>query len=355
MMKTMTKLLAGAAAAISLSGCATMPGSEPLSPEGLRYAAQPLVTEIYTADPSAHVFNNRLYIYGSHDLDGPAVEDDLGSHFEMRDYRVISMDRPGAPVTVHPVALDVDQVPWAARQMWAPDAAYKNGRYYLYFPAKDAQDVFRIGVAVGDRPEGPFTPQPEAIRGSYSIDPAVFTDDDGQSYMCFGGIWGGQLQRWQTGQYQPNGSITDLAQPNAPAIKPRIARMRNDMLEFAEAPREVMILDESGNPILGGDLDRRFFEAAWVQKYNGLYYFSYSTGDTDYINYATGTSSLWAIHLSRAGAGAGAGVDQPSFDHRGRWAVLSVLPRYAAFERHAAAQHQDAPAAAQYRWVNPDA
>ena len=75
-------------------------------------------------------------------------QDDLGSHFAMRDYRVLSMDTVGGPVTVHGVALDIKDVPWAGRQMWAPDAAEKDGKYYLYFPAKDKQDVFRIGVAV---------------------------------------------------------------------------------------------------------------------------------------------------------------------------------------------------------------
>ena len=63
--------------------------NEPRSPEGHRYLSQPLVTEIFTADPSAHVFNNRIYIYGSHDIDGTTPEDDLGAHFEMRDYRVL--------------------------------------------------------------------------------------------------------------------------------------------------------------------------------------------------------------------------------------------------------------------------
>ena len=281
------------ALAIALSGCtapASVEEAEPLSPDGLRYLSQPLVDEIYTADPSAHVFDGRIYIYGSHDVETDVPEDDLGSHFNMRDYRVLSMDQIGGPVTVHPVALDVDQVPWADRQMWAPDAAEKNGRYYLYFPAKDSEGVFRIGVATGDKPEGPFTPQPRPITGSFSIDPAVFTDTDGESYMYFGGIWGGQLQRWEDNTYDPAGGNTDLEQDNAPAIAPRVAKMRGDMLEFAEAPREIQILDENGQPILGGDHDRRFFEAAWVHKYNGKYYFSYSTGDTHYIAYATGDS-----------------------------------------------------------------
>ena len=150
---------------------------EARSPEGLRYLSQPLLRDIYIADPSAHVFDGRIYIYGSHDVDGTTPEDDLGSHFEMRDYRVVSLDRIGGQPTVHPVALDVKDVPWAEKQMWAPDAAYRNGKYYLYFPAKDREGVFRIGVATGSRPEGPFTAQPQPIRGSYSIDPSVFVDD----------------------------------------------------------------------------------------------------------------------------------------------------------------------------------
>jgi hypothetical protein len=66
--------------------------------------------------------------------------------------------------------------------------------------------------------------------------------------------------------------------------------MSDDLLEFAEKPKEVMIVDENGNLLLAGDNDRRFFEAAWLHKYNGKYYFSYSTGDTHFICYAIGES-----------------------------------------------------------------
>jgi hypothetical protein len=260
-------------------------------PDGRRYLSQPLVTEIYTADPSAHVWEDgKLYVYGSHDVNGPAKQDDMGSHFEMHDYRVLSMDEPGGKTTVHPVALDVKDVPWASQQMWAPDAAYKNGTYFLYFPAKDKEGAFRIGVATSKSPVGPFKANPQPIKGSFSMDPAVYSDTDGQSYMIFGGIWGGQLQRNTTGTYDPNGSKTDLEKPDQPALAPKIAKMTGDMMEFAEAPRDVKIVDEAGKPILGGDTDRRFFEAAWIHKYNGKYYLSYSTGDTHYIVYATSDS-----------------------------------------------------------------
>jgi Glycosyl hydrolases family 43 len=252
--------------------------------------SEPLVTHLYTADPSAHVFEGKIFIYPSHDIESGIPQDDLGSHFDMKDYHVLSMDSVGGKVTDHGVALDIKDVPWAGRQMWAPDAAFKNGKYYFYFPAKDKQDVFRIGVATGTSPSGPFKAEPNFIKGSYSIDPAVFIDTDGTSYMYFGGIWGGQLQRWANGQYDSAGSKTDLQQDTQPAIAPRVARMASNMLGFAEPVREIKLLDQQGNVILGGDHDRRFFEAAWMHKYNGKYYFSYSTGDTHFIAYATGTS-----------------------------------------------------------------
>ena len=261
------------------------PAAQSLDPS--RFLTQPLVRDLYTADPSAHVFNGRIYIYPSHDIESGIPQDDLGSHFAMRDYHVFSMATVGGEVTDHGVALDIADVPWAGRQMWAPDAAERDGRYYLYFPAKDKQDVFRIGAAVADNPAGPFTARPDPIEGSYSIDPAVFRDDDGTFYMYFGGIWGGQLQRWATGSYRAD----DIYPPDdQPALSPKVARLGADMVSFAEAPRDVVILDAGGTPLTAGDNDRRFFEASWLHKYRGTYYFSYSTGDTHYIAYATGTS-----------------------------------------------------------------
>nr|WP_244655699.1 glycoside hydrolase family 43 protein [Sphingomonas sp. CFBP 13603] len=262
--------------------------AEPRSPDGKRYLAQPLVTKIFAADPSAHVFNGRIYVYPSHDVDAGIPDDDLGNQYAMHDYRVLSMDRPGGPVTIHPVGIDVKQIPWASKQTWAPDAAYKNGIYYLYMPARDKQGVFRIGVATSKSPTGPFKSEALPIRGSFSIDPAVFSDTTGESYMYFGGIWGGQLQRWATGKFDPNGGDTDLKQDDKPALAPKVARMSADMKQFAEAPRDVRIVDEAGKPILGGDHDRRFFEASWMFKRGGKYYFTYSTGDTHFIAYAVG-------------------------------------------------------------------
>jgi len=247
--------------------------------------ARYLVKNLYTADPSAHVFNGKIYIYPSHDIESGIDENDNGDHFDMRDYHVLSMESIDGEVTDHGVALDVKDVAWAGRQMWAPDAAHKNGKYYLYFPLKDQTDIFRIGVAVSDKPEGPFSPEKHPIMGSHSIDPAVFEDEDGKYYMYFGGLWGGQLQR-----YRNNKAIECGAEPtnNEPALCAKVALMSNDMLEFAEEPKDLIILDENGNPLKAGDHDRRFFEASWMHKYKGKYYFSYSTGNTHKLCYAIG-------------------------------------------------------------------
>jgi len=203
------------------------------------------------------------------------------------------MDSPDGETKDHGEALHVKDVPWAEKQMWAPDAAEKDGTYYLYFPAKGHDGIFRIGVAVSNNPAGPFMPQPEAIKESFSIDPAVFKDNDGSYYMYFGGIWGGQLQRWRTGIFnseQPESPVAFLPGDNEPALCAKVAKLTNNLLEFAEAPKDVVIIDEHGKPLLNGDKDRRFFEASWMHKYKGKYYFSYSTGDTHFICYAIGNN-----------------------------------------------------------------
>ncbi|WP_303919216.1 glycoside hydrolase family 43 protein [Draconibacterium sediminis] len=247
--------------------------------------ARYLVDNLYTADPAAHVFNGKIYIYPSHDVESGIPENDNGDHFDMRDYHVFSMDDIDGEVTDHGNVLDVKDIPWAGRQLWDSDCACKNGKYYLYFPLKDQTDIFRIGVAISDKPEGPFVPQEAPMKGSYSIDPCVFEDEDGTHYMYFGGLWGGQLQR-----YRDNKAIECGQEPadDEQALPARIAKLSNDMLEFGEEPKALVILDENAEPLKAGDHDRRFFEASWMHKYNGKYYFSYSTGNTHKLCYAVG-------------------------------------------------------------------
>ena len=222
------------------------------------------------ADPAVHVFNDRLYIYPSHDWESGIPENDNGDHFNMKDYHVFSTDDPmKGEIVDHGLVLTTEDIPWAGRQLWDCDVAEKDGKYYMYFPLKDQNDIFRIGVAISDRPEGPFIPQPDPMRGSYSMDPAVLNDGDDNKALESGATFPAD---------------------NEPSIPGRVAKLSADMLQFAEEPKAVVILDENGQPLTAGDNERRFFEASWMHKYNGKYYFSYSTGDTHRLCYAIGDS-----------------------------------------------------------------
>lgn len=120
---------------------------------------EPLVTHLYTADPSAHVFDGKIYVYPSHDIEHDGASNDNGDQYAMEDYHVLSLDDFSSPVIDHGQALHLRDIPWASRQVWVPDAACKNGIYYLYFPARDREGNFRIGVAarVSRNPGGPYT------------------------------------------------------------------------------------------------------------------------------------------------------------------------------------------------------
>jgi beta-xylosidase len=266
-------------------GCATRSDSAAASSTRSRY----LYLDDYAADPAAHVFNGKLYIYPSHDRrtnagsSGPFPYD--APQYDMADYHVFSIDDVlNGDITDHGEVLNVKDIPWAVGQLWDNDVAHKNGAYYMYFPAKGSDNIFRIGVAVAERPEGPFVPQNTPITGSYSIDPCVF-EDNGNYYLYFGGLWGGQLQRYKNNNYTGTDSFPSN---NEPAIPPRVAKISDDMLRFAEDPRPVVILDTNGSPIKAGNNSRRFFEASWMHKKNDTYYFSWSTGDTHLLCYATG-------------------------------------------------------------------
>lgn len=248
--------------------------------------AKYLVENDFMADPAVHVFNSKLYIYPSHDRESGIPENDNGDHFDMNDYHVFSTsDIESEALTDHGVVLKTRDIDWAGRQLWDCDVAFKNGKYYMYFPLKDRTDIFRLGVAISNNPAGPFIAQPDPIRGSYSIDPAVFQNTDGVHYMYFGGLWGGQLQRYRDNKalecaYLPSGDES--------ALPSRVVRLSDDMLGFAEEPRPVFLLNKDGSQMKAGQTERRFFEASWMHLYNDNYYFSYSTGDTHLLCYAIG-------------------------------------------------------------------
>ncbi|MCC4831792.1 family 43 glycosylhydrolase [Shewanella sp. 10N.7] len=185
----------------------------------------PLVDHIYTADPSAHVFEDRVYIYGSHDQDN-------AKGYKMIDYHVLS-SADLVNWEDHGVALTVDDVPWADNRMWAPDAIFKDGTYYFYFPARQGKQ-FHIGVATSDSPAGPFIPEPDFIKGTDEIDPAVFVDDDGQAYI----YWGGKSAK-------------------VAKLDKSLKKIEGDVVN-----------------VEGADY---FYEAAWMHKLDDTYYLSYSS------------------------------------------------------------------------------
>lgn len=281
----------------------------------------PLITHLYTADPSAHVFNGKVYIYPSHDRETDIKFNDNGDQYDMADYHVFSVDSlealeyyaaasnnksssppPTGGVTDHGVVLGLADVPWASKQLWAPDTAFNptTREYVLFFPARDQEGIFRIGVATGKKPEGPFVAEESFIKGSYSIDPAVLVDDDANSsgYLYFGGLWGGQLQCYQK---SVDGSHFDESwggpkEPSGPgdfALGPRVAKLSPDFRNLDGVVHEIAILDPAtGQRIAADDHEKRFFEAAWCHKRGGKYYFSYSTGDTHFLCWSVGDSPL---------------------------------------------------------------
>jgi hypothetical protein len=151
---------------------------------------------------------------------------------------------------------------------------------------------------LGKDPAGPFAAEPSFIKGSYSIDPCSFVDDDGGCCLYFGSIWGGELQCYK--KPNPKGPSDfdasmlgpkEVSGAGAAAAGPRVARMRDsDWLEFDSSNvHEIEILDpETKQKIPADDHDLRFFKTTWVHKYNGKYYSSYSTGDTHNTCYAIG-------------------------------------------------------------------
>jgi len=162
----------------------------------------PFIRDQFTADPSARVFNNRVYVYPSHDIPCSEGKGRIG-WFCMEDYHVFSSDNL-TDWTDHGMIVQQNEVPWVRKEnyaMWAPDCIFRNGKYYFYFPTmpKDTTGIgrgFTIGVAVAEKPEGPFVPEATPIKNVRGIDPNVFIDKGGQAYLYWsaGHIFGAKLK-----------------------------------------------------------------------------------------------------------------------------------------------------------------
>ncbi|MFD0673107.1 family 43 glycosylhydrolase [Cohnella sp. GCM10027633] len=217
-------------------------------------SGNPIFTSIFTADPSAHVWEDgRIYVYPSHDI-FPSRGSDL-----MDKYHVFSSDNMVDWVDEGQI-LEAADVPWGRPEggfMWAPDAAYKDGIYYFYFPHPNESDwnkSWKIGVATSDKPASDFKVHGyiEGLPGDSFIDPSVFRDDDGSYYFYGGG--GGRSYG---------------------------AKLADDMMSL-DGPLKPF-------PELAD-----FHEATWVFKRGDLYYLMYADNykDGNRMRYATSDSPL---------------------------------------------------------------
>jgi hypothetical protein len=170
-------------------------------------AQNPIIRDQFTADPTARVFNGKVYLYPSHDILAKEGQGRPG-WFCMADYHVFSSENL-TDWTDHGVILSQERVDWVDAEsysMWAPDCIERNGKYYFYFPANNkgldsnGRKMFSIGVAIADHPEGPYTALSEPIKNVRGIDPNVFIDKDGQAYLYWsqGNIYGAKLKENMT-------------------------------------------------------------------------------------------------------------------------------------------------------------
>jgi len=247
------------------------------------FAQNPIIKEIYTADPSAHVWaDGRLYIYASHDVDPPRGCD------LMDKYHVFSTDDM-LHWKDHGEILNSTQVSWGRLEggfMWAPDCAYKNGTYYFYFPHPSGTDwnkTWKIGVATSKKPASDFISQsfiPE-VGGFAMIDPCVFMDDDGHAYLFYGG-----------------------------GSKCQAGKLKENMMEIDGKMQDMIGLED-------------FHEAAWVFKRNGIYYLTYADNNPreNQLRYATSSSPLgpWkyrGVYLEPTGCDTSHGS---VVEYKGQW------------------------------------
>jgi endo-1,4-beta-D-glucanase Y len=219
---------------------------------GMAQAQNPIIRDQFSADPTAKVFEGKVYVYPSHDIPSPIER--LKEWFCMADYHVFSSENL-TDWKDHGVIVSQERVPWVqpgSYSMWAPDCVYKDGKYYFYFPSapRGEEKGFAVGVAIADKPDGPFMPQMQPIKGVNGIDPCVLVDTDGQSYIYWAG--GGMS----------------------------VAKLKDNMTELASEPVKISGLPDG------------FKEGPFVFKRQGKYYFTFPwvKDKTETLAYCMGDS-----------------------------------------------------------------
>lgn len=236
--------------------------------QGTNVSAQnPFIRDQFTADPSARVFNNKVYVFPSHDIQAPEGKGLREEWFCMEDYHVFS-SKNLTDWTDHGMIVSQYDAPWVdstSYSMWAPDCIGRNGKYYFYFPSHtnvidaNGRKGFGIGVAVADKPEGPYTPQKNNIEGIKGIDPNVLIDKDGQAYIY-----------WSLGHIF-------------------VAKLKENMLELDSEPMIIPNLPEKG-----------LKEGPWVFERNGIYYltFPHVENKTERLEYAIGDNPMGPFKMT---------------------------------------------------------
>jgi hypothetical protein len=210
----------------------------------------PIIRNQFSADPTARVFNGKVYLYPSHDIPAPEAYP-RKDWFCMEDYHVFSSTNL-TDWEDHGVIVTQTKVPWITRigyDMWAPDCVFKNGKYYFYFPVNG-----KIGVATADKPEGPYTVLDQPVVGMNGIDPCVIIDKDGQAYI-----------------YTSMGRFF-------------VAKLKENMVELDGKPQTLPNFPTKG-----------LIEGPFVFERNGIYYMTYPHVNdkvVERLEYATASSPM---------------------------------------------------------------
>jgi len=218
------------------------------------HADNPIVQNIYTADPAPMVSGDTVYLCTSHDED--VTKDNF---FTMNDWRVFST-KDMVNWTDHGSPLSYRTFSWANGKAWAPHCIARGGKYYMFVPVSDA-----IGVAVADSPTGPFKDAiGKPLLSNYQyIDPTVFIDTDGQAYLYFGNpkLW--------------------------------YVKLNSDMISYSGQVQQVPMTTESFGQRNGvADRPTLYEEGPWFYKRNDLYYMMYAMGPLpEKIGYSTSSSA----------------------------------------------------------------
>lgn len=228
-----------------------------LSASGVVRADNPLVQDIYTADPAPIVHDGRVYLFTGHDNDG-------STDFNMTDWRLFS-SADMANWQHHGTPMSLKTFSWASNRAWAGQVASRNGKFYFYVPVRNGKTGrMSIGVGVSNNIAGPYSDAlGRPLVENDEIDPTVFIDSDGQAYL----YWG------NPGLYY--------------------VKLNNDMLSYSGGINKVSLTTAGfGTRPNNAQRPTNFEEGPWLYKRGNLYYMIYAANCcSEDIRYSTGPSA----------------------------------------------------------------